>query len=94
MEKEKYIIEADYSSNLRYYIGRTIDSKGKEFLFMDKLRDYMILNDSWEHSFTLEEATKIMAKYRKYEKRFVKNRHYTPKKIWLGRVSKMRAKIK
>ena len=60
---------------------------------MDKLRDYNINDDNWEYSYSLEEATRILNKFRRYNK-LKCNEYYQPTSYFLKKVSKLRKEIK
>jgi len=88
-----YLIQAEYCNSSRlYYIGEhnNKDYKWYKHTFMEKFykRD---INDKFEHFYTLEEATRIMNKYRRYAP---KNDWWYPSKIYLTRASKLKHKFK
>ncbi len=105
MKEKLYIIEAEYSPNMRYYIGKGSDNK----VFMEKLRAYDIVNEKF--GYTLEEAEQIMKmqkahakikmkEHRKYLQTFIEHGLYPPtsgpylaKKYYLTRKSKLAKKI-
>ena len=66
MKERKYIINADYSPNMPYYIG--LDKDGK--IFMDKLRPYDIAKEDF--GYTLKEAEDIMKIYKSHTKKKMK----------------------
>lgn len=94
MSNRRYIIEAEYGSNIRYYIG--LHENGS--VYMSKLYPSRNLNSI---SYTLEQATRILHMYKDYSNARASHRlnqsplkhEYVAKKIWLRRLTKLEKEI-
>jgi len=67
MKEKLYIICAEYSQNMPYYIAISSEQK----IFMEKLRPFQIMREDF--GYTLEEAENILKMYKAYSKKKMKS---------------------